>query len=100
MGKKLLTEGLHRILETFDDEDCPHEQYYRGILNEVIQGLDAGSHSELNGVLCPIIGNMEYAAYNLCEGTESELEAGIIESTCPERSLFIALRELKKLAGE
>lgn len=51
MGEKLLTEGLQKILETFDDEDCPHEQYYRGILNEVIQGLDTGSHSELNGVL-------------------------------------------------
>jgi hypothetical protein len=53
MDKKLLTEGLQRILETFDDEDCPHEQYYRGILNEAIQGLDAGSHSKLNdGFYC------------------------------------------------
>lgn len=49
-------EELQRILETYDDEECPHEQYYRGVLNEVIQRLDAGSHSELNDGLNALVG--------------------------------------------
>lgn len=62
MGKKLLTEGLQRILETFDDEDCPHEQYFRSILNEAIQEQDAVLPSELNELLCKLADDFETIA--------------------------------------
>jgi hypothetical protein len=43
-----------------------------------------------------IIHNLEYAAFNLCEKTDSDVEQGVIESTCPETSLLLAIRELKQ----
>jgi len=43
-----------------------------------------------------IIHNLEYAAFNLCEKTDDDIEQGVIDSTCPETSLFIAIRELKQ----
>jgi hypothetical protein len=66
---------------------------------EIPSKCEQSSNTNYNDVLCDIINNIDYAAYNLCDMSESELEGGITESTCPEKSLFIALRELKKLAG-
>jgi len=51
-----------------------------------------------------VIGDLEYAAYNLCEaetveGLEKRGNGRIVESTCPETSLLIALRDLSEIAG-
>ena len=47
-----------------------------------------------------IIHNLEYAAFNLCEKTDDDIEQGVIDSTCPETSLFIAIRELKQPSNQ
>ena len=52
MDSKLLKEGLQKILETFDDKDCPYENYYREVLTEAIKRQTDYSHSELNDGLC------------------------------------------------
>ena len=47
------------------------------------------------------IQNMEYAAYNLCDDPRPEQvtrdKFRVTESTCPERSLLIAIRDIKEL---
>lgn len=45
------------------------------------------------------LGNIEYAAFNLCE-TMDLLSSGkgrVVESSCPEKSLLIAIRDLKEV---
>lgn len=48
-------------------------------------------------LLFGIIENLEYAAYNLCDKSDSEIEEGVFESTCPETTLFLAIRALKEI---
>jgi hypothetical protein len=48
-------------------------------------------------VMRGIIHDLEYAAYNLCEKTDSDVERGVIESTCPEASLLLSIRRLKEM---
>lgn len=46
-----------------------------------------------------IINDLEYAAFNLCNGKKyTDIPDTLIESTGPEDSLLIAIRELKKLS--
>ena len=45
-----------------------------------------------------IISNLEYSAYNLCNGRKyTDLPKGIIESTGAQDTLLIAIRDLKNL---
>lgn len=44
-----------------------------------------------------IIHNLEYASFNLCEKSDDDIELGITDSTCPETSLFIAIRKLNEI---
>ena len=45
-----------------------------------------------------IISNLEYSAYNLCNGMKyTDLPKGIIESTGAQDTLLIAIRDLKNL---
>ncbi|WP_020208998.1 hypothetical protein [Gilvimarinus chinensis] len=48
------------------------------------------------------IHNLEYAAFNLCESVDEAEIKNVVESTCPERSLRIAIRNIKSVlsAGE
>lgn len=47
--------------------------------------------------LIGIISDLEYAAYNLCNGRkDTDLPIGIMESTGAEDSLLIAIRDLKQ----
>jgi len=51
-------------------------------------------------LLAGIIHNLEYAAYNLCgEKKYIDLQSGITDSTCPEESLLIAIRDLKTITS-
>lgn len=43
---------------------------------------------------------MEYAAHNLCEKTNDDIDCRVVDSTCPEISLFLAIRELKEIEKE
>lgn len=47
--------------------------------------------------LSHILSELEYAAFNLCTNTTEASAERIIESTCPEVSLWIAIRDLKSL---
>ena len=50
--------------------------------------------------LAKIITDLEYAAYNLCNGKkDTDLPPGIIESTGADDSLLIAIRDLKEIAN-
>ncbi len=44
--------------------------------------------------------DLEYSAFNLCDIKIEDLEEGIIESTCPETTLLIAIRNLKAMIGD
>jgi hypothetical protein len=47
-----------------------------------------------------IINDLEYAAFNLCNGKkDTDLPIGIIESTGADDTLLIAIRDLKELAN-
>ena len=54
--------------------------------------------SECSDLLSGVIHNLEYAAFNLCKKTDDDVKPGVIDSTCPETSLFIAIRQLKQIA--
>lgn len=47
------------------------------------------------------IGNIDYAAFNLFENMNLDSKHGgrIVETTCPEKSLLIAIRDLKEATG-
>jgi hypothetical protein len=44
-----------------------------------------------------IMYDLEYAAYNLCTKTDSDVGRGVIESTCPEATLLLAIRRFSDL---
>lgn len=46
-----------------------------------------------------LLGDLEYAAHNLCDETEDDVSR-VIESTCPERTLLIAIRDMRALMKE
>lgn len=56
---------------------------------------------ELENTISQSLGNMEYAAFNLCENTDltTRSKDRVVESTCPETSLLIAIRDLKEATG-
>jgi hypothetical protein len=54
----------------------------------------------MNQELNKIISDLEYAAYNLCNGKkDTDLPPGIINSTGAEDSLLIAIRDLKEITN-
>lgn len=56
---------------------------------------------ENNKALKQILYGLEHAAYNLCDGKKyTDLPHDIIESTCPEETLLISIRNLKILIDE
>lgn len=57
--------------------------------------------AELKREVHRAIGNMEYAAFNLCESMNLDSKNGgrTVETTCPEKSLLIAIRDLKEVTG-
>ena len=55
--------------------------------------------SAMSDLLPGIIHDLEYAAFNLCEKTDCDIPPGVIESTCPEVTLLLAIRRLKQVAG-
>lgn len=51
----------------------------------------------LAGIAC----NLEYSAYNLCDGKKyTDLPKGIVESTSAEDTLLISIRDLKQLSSQ
>ncbi len=44
--------------------------------------------------------DLEYAAFNLCEKSDSDVGKGVIESTCPETTLLLAIRNLSEVYDE
>lgn len=42
-----------------------------------------------------LIRKLEYASFNLCLSLEEELDPNTVESTCPERNLYMVLRSLR-----
>ena len=54
--------------------------------------------SDFTGLLSGVINDLEYAAFNLCEKTDDDVHPGVVESTCPEVTLFLAIRKLKQVA--
>lgn len=56
--------------------------------------------AELEIAIKQSLGNIEYAAFNLCENTDLTIRSKgkIVESTCPETSLLIAIRDLKEVS--
>lgn len=54
-------------------------------------------HEDIHKLLTKTISGLEYAAFNLTGLKKSEkLPYGITESTCPEETLLIELRDLKE----
>ena len=49
-------------------------------------------------LLSAISAELEYVAFNLCDKSDDEIEQGIVESTCAETTLFIAIRKLKAMS--
>lgn len=48
-----------------------------------------------------IISDLEYSAYNLCDGRkDTDLPVGIVETTDAKDSLLIAIRDLKNLVSK
>ena len=69
---------------------------------EVWQAAQAQQEQEeWKAIIQSAIGNMEYAAYNLCDNPDQSIIKikgyYVTESTCPERSLLIAIRDLKAM---
>lgn len=54
---------------------------------------------ELENTIKQSLDNIEYAAFNLCETVDlaSQCIGRVVESTCPETSLFIAIRDMKEV---
>ncbi|HET8789958.1 MAG TPA: ead/Ea22-like family protein [Modicisalibacter sp.] len=46
-----------------------------------------------------LIQELEYAAHGLCEEKESDI-SGVVESTCPKRTLLISIRDMRMLIKE
>lgn len=53
---------------------------------------------ELENTIKQSLDNIEYAAFNLCETVDlaSRCKGRVVESTCPETSLLIAIRDMKE----
>jgi hypothetical protein len=47
-----------------------------------------------------IICELEYSAYNLCEKTDEDVNKNTVDSTCPESTMFIAMRRLSLIANK
>jgi len=43
--------------------------------------------------------HLEYAAFNLCSVSEIDIKS-IVDSTCPEKSLLIGIRDLKQALSD
>jgi hypothetical protein len=78
------------------DEDNFMIQMHKAAYGEL---ADEVSESSTNDLLCSVISDLEYAAFNLCEKTDDDVGETVIESTCPEATLFIAMRKLKQMTA-
>jgi len=77
MENQLYKEGLIRILETYDNEDCPHEEYFRSILNEaILREEKAKKFDEIQTALwnAAINGNMAISTLTASLIRELEIE--------------------------
>jgi hypothetical protein len=68
--------------------------------NKKTKEAEARLASDYSDLLAGILYNLEYAAYNLCDDIKyTDLPKGITDSTGPEESLLIAIRDLKAIAS-
>jgi hypothetical protein len=71
------------------------------VIEDKNQEPEADASPQLTQLLSGALYDLEYAAFNLCETRkEEELDERIVESTCPEASLLLAIRKIKSAIKE
>lgn len=73
MDDELYLKGLQQLRASFDDEDCPHEAYYREILAEANIRQAKCSHSALNAGLATLVVDYEM----LTKAVKKAVEVGL-----------------------
>ncbi|MGD9697525.1 hypothetical protein [Acinetobacter sp.] len=97
--------GYHVYCEKYDDTKVKVDFYQSGDFEAMIKDIkpvgklpESGQmRLEIKFDLNGIISDLEYAAFNLCDGAKyTDLPENITESTGAKESLLIAIRDLKR----